>query len=168
MEGAGTDTDDGQGSPVDPLQLFASYPFSTDSTYQQGIQSIVASGALDGQPQDDRENVLLQSQIFYFNRITGHSLSIDAVRRSRPVRDSSVPAVSRTTPTTSTSPPALHATDEGGEPRTLSFAELKELIEQGKTDQIPNNRTIPNELNQKTPSESQATARKKPWELVEL
>jgi hypothetical protein len=32
------------------------------------------------------------------------------------------------------------------EPRVLSFAELKELIEQGKTDQIPNNRIIPDEL----------------------
>lgn len=33
------------------------------------------------------------------------------------------------------------------EPRTLSFAELKALIQEGKTDQIPNNRQIPNELN---------------------
>ena len=33
-----------------------------------------------------------------------------------------------------------------GEPRALSFAEIKELIEQGKTDQIPNNRVIPDEL----------------------
>lgn len=33
------------------------------------------------------------------------------------------------------------------ETRTLSFAELTELIQQGKTDQIPNNRDIPNELN---------------------
>jgi hypothetical protein len=31
-------------------------------------------------------------------------------------------------------------------PRTLSLAELKELIEQGKTDQIPNNKIIPNDL----------------------
>lgn len=32
------------------------------------------------------------------------------------------------------------------EPRTLTFAELKELIESGKTDQIPNNRQIPDDL----------------------
>jgi len=30
---------------------------------------------------------------------------------------------------------------------TLSFAELKALIEQGKTDGIPNNKFIPNTLN---------------------
>ena len=32
------------------------------------------------------------------------------------------------------------------EPRILSFAEMKELIQQGKTDQIPNNKIIPNDL----------------------
>jgi hypothetical protein len=33
------------------------------------------------------------------------------------------------------------------EPRVLTFAELKELIQQGKTDQIPNNRIVPEGLN---------------------
>jgi len=33
------------------------------------------------------------------------------------------------------------------EPRVLTFTELKDLIEQGKTDQIPNNRVIPDGLN---------------------
>lgn len=33
------------------------------------------------------------------------------------------------------------------EPRTLTFAELKDLIEKGKTDQIPNNRHIPEAIN---------------------
>jgi hypothetical protein len=32
-------------------------------------------------------------------------------------------------------------------PRTLTFAELQALIEQGKTDEIPNNKPIPDELN---------------------
>jgi hypothetical protein len=32
-------------------------------------------------------------------------------------------------------------------PRTLTFMEIKELIEQGKTDDIPNNRIIPDILN---------------------
>lgn len=40
--------------------------------------------------------------------------------------------------------PSLAPADES---RTLSFAELKALIEEGKTDEIPNNRQIPNELN---------------------
>lgn len=38
----------------------------------------------------------------------------------------------------------------GGETHTLTFAELKALIEQGKTDGIPNNKLIPNVLNVST------------------
>jgi hypothetical protein len=34
-----------------------------------------------------------------------------------------------------------------GETRILTFAELKELIESGKTDQIPNNKVISEALN---------------------
>lgn len=37
---------------------------------------------------------------------------------------------------------------------TLSFAELKALIEQGKTEGIPNNKLIPNVLNVSTPIHS--------------
>lgn len=68
---------------------------------------------------------------------------------------------------------------------TLSFAELKALIEQGKTDGIPNNKFIPNTLNvslrpkplshyfrskpqalqDAPPSESAGQIRKKPWEM---
>jgi hypothetical protein len=40
--------------------------------------------------------------------------------------------------------------DSGEEARTLTFAELKELIEQGKIDGIPNNKVIPNILNVST------------------
>ena len=37
--------------------------------------------------------------------------------------------------------------EQGKEPRHLSFAELKTLIEQGRTDEIPNNKQIPDKLN---------------------
>jgi hypothetical protein len=69
--------------------------------------------------------------------------------------------------------------------RTLTFAELKDLLEQGKTDQIPNNKHIPEAINASPdllwspssltnynlsqnapPSESMAQARKKPWEIT--
>ena len=32
-------------------------------------------------------------------------------------------------------------------PRTLTFAELQSLVEQGKTDEIPNNKHIPDTIN---------------------
>lgn len=40
-----------------------------------------------------------------------------------------------------------HLQAAGEETGTLTFAELKTLIEQGKTDGIPNNKVIPNILN---------------------
>ncbi|OJT11859.1 hypothetical protein TRAPUB_11578 [Trametes pubescens] len=65
----------------------------------------------------------------------------------------------------------------------LSFAQLKALIEQGRTDEIPNNKTIPNVLSVRRitflpchathswhvlqsapPSESTVVPPKKPWE----
>ena len=45
------------------------------------------------------------------------------------------------------------------EAHTLSFAELKALIEQGKTDGIPNNKLIPNVLNVSTPIHSRCSPR---------
>jgi len=74
----------------------------------------------------------------------GHSLAFDDVCELIP---------------TNSIPPA-------DESRPLTFAELKDLIEQGKTDQIPNNRYIPEAINDSPPSESTAPSRKKPWEIV--
>jgi hypothetical protein len=59
-------------------------------------------------------------------RITGHALTLENICETDPT-------------TTSAS-----AADES---RTLTFAELKDLIEEGKTDQIPNNRYIPEAIN---------------------
>lgn len=42
----------------------------------------------------------------------------------------------------------------GEEVPTLSFAELKALIEQGKTDGIPNNKLIPDTLNASPPPQA--------------
>lgn len=50
-------------------------------------------------------------------------------------------------------------------PRTLTFAELQSLIEQGKMDEIPNNKHIPDTINEAVPSHSSAPQRKKPWEV---
>ena len=54
---------------------------------------------------------------------------------------------SATRPVDSNCQPEPHQQATGEEVRTLTFAELKALIEQGKTDGIPNNKEIPNLLN---------------------
>jgi hypothetical protein len=43
--------------------------------------------------------------------------------------------------------PTTTSASVADESRTLTFAELKDLIEEGKTDQIPNNRYIPEAIN---------------------
>ncbi|GJE98720.1 hypothetical protein PsYK624_149550 [Phanerochaete sordida] len=137
----------------DTVQSFLGYPFDTDETYQQGLAGILggSGSALDAAT---RQDVLLRSRVFYYNRITGSSLSVDDVRGH--VGEAQLDAA----PVPAPAAPAAGA----DEPRALSFAELKELIEQGKTDQIPNNRLIPNELSKDAPSVSSAPPRKKPWE----
>jgi len=57
-----------------------------------------------------------------------------------------------------------HQQTTGEEVRTLTFAELKTLIEQGKTDGIPNNKVIPNVLHDAPPSDDAGQVRRKPWE----
>jgi len=54
--------------------------------------------------------------------------------------------LSRQTPSTSQASSEPSLLNEG-EIRILTFAELKELIESGKTDQIPNNKVISEALN---------------------
>jgi len=100
----------------------------------------------------------MRTELFYFKRITGHSLTVEDVYKPIPT-----PAVD--------------------ESHTLTFAELKDLIEQDKTDQIPNNRHIPEAINvnlsflsilftfyrfnqDAPPSESTVPSRKKPWEFA--
>ncbi|KAJ3006032.1 hypothetical protein NUW54_g4087 [Trametes sanguinea] len=50
------------------VEQFAAYPFATDEEYQQGLAGILASGALEGRPEEERTEILLRSQVFYFNR----------------------------------------------------------------------------------------------------
>jgi hypothetical protein len=135
----------------------------TISLRKQGLASILSGGVLDGKSIEEKQEVLRRSEVFYFNRcaklehhrkqrlkpsdyrITGHSITVEDTRlyeESKVVPPSNTypPSIPATLPTT----PEAHGDDE--QP-TLTFAQLKELIESGKTDQIPNNKHIPDILN---------------------
>ncbi|KAI0694102.1 hypothetical protein BC835DRAFT_1030956 [Cytidiella melzeri] len=142
------------------LEQFRAYDFAADQSYQDGLQAMISTGALDGKTDDEKENWFLATRVFYFNRVTGSKVAVGEVLSIEEATNTTLVAAQSPT---STQEPAS-ALDTNSEPRTLSFAELKELIEQGKTDQIPNNRIIPDELSKDAPSESKATVRKKPWE----
>ncbi|VDB96644.1 unnamed protein product [Peniophora sp. CBMAI 1063] len=127
------------------LAQYAAHPFDTDEGYQQGLSTILSSGALDQLPDEEKAHMLRRTRVFYFNQVTGSYLSEEDARRTE--QSVSSPA----------EPPAE-------EPRALSFAELQELITLGKTDQIPNNKQIPDVLSEAAPSVSVEQPRKKPWE----
>jgi hypothetical protein len=80
--------------------------------------------------------MLLKTRVFYFNRITGNSLTIEEARQAE--------SGNLDRALYSRSPDAQGHTEEAP---VLSFAQLKELIESEKIDQIPNNKLIPTGLN---------------------
>jgi hypothetical protein len=153
------------------IQQYASFPFDTDVDYQQGLESILAGGVLNSSTDEQaREEMLLKTRVFYFNRyvskkivnhwrprtafrITGNSLTIEEARQAE--------SGNLDRALYSRSPDAQGHTEEAP---VLSFAQLKELIESEKIDQIPNNKLIPTGLNHAPASTSSAAPRKKPWE----
>ncbi|KAJ6590947.1 hypothetical protein DFH09DRAFT_1138163 [Mycena vulgaris] len=149
--------------PTTPLQQYGSYPFSSDDEYQTGLASIIAGGVLDNDPPEDiREEILRRTRVFYFNRVTGNAITMDAAReyeQSQKISEAAALAGP------SQDPLAANAVSPADEPVVLSFAQLQALIEAGRADQIPNNKIIPEDLNDAAPSTSAAPARKKPWEI---
>jgi len=133
------------------IQAYGAYPFSSDETYQQGLASILAGGTLNGNWQSEVEELERRTRVFYFNKITGSSITANEARGYELSLSASTVAQQ--------DPPA---TDET---RVLTFAELKELIESGNVDKIPNNKIIPEKLNDALPSQSTAPTKKKPWEM---
>ncbi|KAK0194465.1 hypothetical protein F5146DRAFT_1035988 [Armillaria mellea] len=133
---------------MDPviLQQFFEYPFETDENYQQGLAGILSTNPSNA--------VLLNTRVFYFNRLAGSSITVADVLAYRPQSTS----VSESVP--SSNPAAI----DSEEPKVLTFAQLQELIEAGKLDEIPNNKTISGELNSSPPSQSATSTRRKPWE----
>ena len=125
---------------------------------KQGLGDLVKTADFEQKTAEEKESVLVRARVFYFNRfaiiftvpstrlltrlrhrITSSNITVEDVQST------AVPSVADASASSSEE----QATPSEGvsEPHILSFAELKELIEQGKTDQIPNNRTIPETLN---------------------
>ncbi|KAF8892875.1 hypothetical protein BD779DRAFT_1507485 [Infundibulicybe gibba] len=153
-----------------PMQQYAAYPFDSDDTYQQGLASILSGDTFQGDlSQETKDEILRRTRVFYFNRVTGNSITMEDARihelsLNQPTPTSG-PALVPTTPPTGA---AESTNTDQSEQRVLTFAELQELIESGKVDQIPNNKIIPEQLHTAPPSESTASTRKKPWESADI
>ncbi|KIJ16286.1 hypothetical protein PAXINDRAFT_75482 [Paxillus involutus ATCC 200175] len=149
----------------DPLPLhavlnqFHSYPFSSDEVFQQGLSGILTHASMNEMPGTERSDLILKTQLFYFNRATGHNINLEDLQaRYTADLDRSPPRGNQYTQASSET--------QHEEAPNLTFTELKSLIEQGKTENIPNNKVIPDTLNDAAPTRSNAPLRKKPWEVA--
>ncbi|PPQ77950.1 hypothetical protein CVT25_015425 [Psilocybe cyanescens] len=140
-----------QSAHSDALKAYGAYPFDSDEMYQQGLASILSGATYDtSSSQEVRDEMVRRTRVFYFNKITGNSITLEEVRDYE----------------LSPGQPAIGSAAADEETRVLTFAELKELIETGNVDKIPNNKIIPDGLNDAPPSQSNAPMPKKPWETA--
>ncbi|EGO00992.1 hypothetical protein SERLA73DRAFT_159574 [Serpula lacrymans var. lacrymans S7.3] len=146
----------------DAVSQFLNYPFATDKAYQEGLAGIIDNNAMDGKSEEQKQEILRRTRIFYFNRIASQQLTPENVAAYE--QNLNIAHMNPTSAPLNSSCP--YPDTQRNESRTLSFAELKALIEEGKTENIPNNRVIPESLNEAPPSESTAPVRKKPWEVA--
>ncbi|KAG6890240.1 hypothetical protein C0992_002768 [Termitomyces sp. T32_za158] len=138
-------------SYTSPLESYVAYPFTSDETYQvwktkpkQGLESLVAGGAIvDNLTTEEKEETLRRIRVFYFNRVTGNTLSVEEVR----LYEMSKKAVQHSEGENQRNEDEATSTKTSAEARVLTFAELQDLIESGKVDEIPNNKVIPEGLN---------------------
>lgn len=156
-------TEESKADSADPLAAYAGHSFAEDQSYQTGLSTLYTSGALDGLPDEAKEDLLRKSRVFYFNHAHGCNISVSDAKQLEVEGVGVIPSEAdrHSASEATTAQPKLPLAA-----RTLTFAELQALVEQGKTDEIPNNRHIPDALNDAAPSQSSAPQRKKPWEVA--
>jgi hypothetical protein len=99
-------------------------------------------------------------------RATGSSVTVDEVRayeESLNQQDVDLGISSSTVPIETTT--TLTPSQTNDNPQILSFAEIKELIEAGRLDEIPHNKVIPDSLNVRPPFQLLSSL---PDELIEF
>ncbi|KAK2460823.1 hypothetical protein APHAL10511_007293 [Amanita phalloides] len=147
----------------DGLRLYTSYPFDTDEAYKKGLESIMAGVTLaSDSPTESRDDIERRARVFYFTRVTGQSITVEQAREAERIRSVGRETNLLETGTSESSP----SKEDQQENYVLTFAELQELIAAGQVDAIPNNKAIPDELNEAPPSISATPIRKKPWEVT--
>ncbi|KAL0579929.1 hypothetical protein V5O48_002100 [Marasmius crinis-equi] len=131
--------------------------------HKQGLDDIISRSSQDV----NQEEIARKAKLFYFNRIAGSALTleeIEAYERGAPVAEaasSNEVAAGQTNGASASSDPKEKTAEDS---EVLTLAQIKELIETGRTDELPNNKVIPGGLNEQPPTQSVAPSRKKPWE----
>ncbi|KAM0711122.1 hypothetical protein Q7P35_001861 [Cladosporium inversicolor] len=158
------------GSSLDSSYIFSqldNYPWDDDQEFQGGLKSI--TGSTEDQAQ--LEHLTLRAKCFYYARKSGMKVDFEGYKRwvedgrgdgqtnglgSQSVEEA--PAVqSAESQGASTGSGAM-----GDAPKPASFAEICELIAEGKP--IPGIKDIPDTVLEGQSTVSQAAKRTKPWE----
>ena len=143
------------------------YPWDDDQEFQSGLKSI--TGSTEDQVQ--LEHLTLRAKCFYYARKSGTKVDFEGYKRwveggrgdgqmnglgSQPVEEA--PAVQ----VAGSQNPSTGSGAMGDAPKPASFAEICELIAEGKP--IPGIKDIPDTVLEGQSTASQAAKRTKPWE----
>lgn len=141
------------------------YPWDDDEEFQGGLRAILGSTQDEAQLQ----HLTLRAKCYYYARKSGTKVDFDGYKRwvegGRNAETSSGLAPEENTNIAQPVQPSEQQTGSGamgGAPKPASFAEICELIAEGKP--IPGIKDIPDTILEGQASESQATKRTKPWE----
>lgn len=141
-----------------------SYPWDEDEEFQGGLRAILGSV----QDPEQAQHLTLRAKCYYYARKAGTNVDFDGYRqwfeeqgRERD-RNEAVNGGSNVDNDTSAQTDATSSGGMGDAPKPASFAEIVELISEGKP--IPGIKEIPDTILEGQASENQAEKRKKPWE----
>ncbi|GAA5963451.1 hypothetical protein JCM3765_003076 [Sporobolomyces pararoseus] len=135
----------------------------TDPIFLQGLSSILAPYYERQASIQEIQQVTQRAETFYLLNSSSNSTPT-TTRTTKQPEPTSVPTSSDLTSTSSSSVISTSTSTAEEPPYPISFQHLAQLIQSGQP--IPGIKEIPDLLNQKLPSQSIETIKKKPWEKV--
>lgn len=144
------------------------YPWDADQEFQGGLKAILGSS----QNQAQLEHLTLRAKCYYYARKSGTKIDfegykqwVEGSKNAGHADKSGADQLQETQAVQGNEQQQQQQTGSGGmgdAPKPASFAEICELIAEGKP--IPGIKDIPDTVLEGQASESQAAQRKKPWE----
>lgn len=143
-----------------------SYPWDEDQEFQGGLRAILGSVS----DPEQVSHLTLRAKCYYYARKAGTTVDFDGykqwVEHKRGNGQTNETSSDANNTANNDIPAQTNATSSGAmggdAPKPASFAEIVELIAEGKP--IPGIKDIPDTILEGQASENQAEKRKKPWE----
>lgn len=144
------------GSTTDPTVLFRqldAYDWAGDAEFQGGLAAILGSV----QDPQQVEHLTLRAKCYYYARRLAVPVDFDGYKQWTETRGGQTANGSHHAP-----PPPVNGGGMGDAPKPASFAEICDMIAEGKP--IPGIKDIPDTILEGQASQKHAERRKKPWE----